>query len=125
MSIHHRGPLPPLQRPRSAAAGGWTLFEGTVRSPNLGVALAALEYEGYPEMIEAEGERILAEARERWDLTAAVLRHATGTLAPGECAIQAGALASHREEAFLAARWILEAAKSRLPVWKRELVAGG
>lgn len=121
MTVHHEGPLPPLARPRDDAAGGWVLFAGTVRSPSQGVALAALEYEGYPEMIDAEGERILTEARGKWSLAAAILRHATGSLAPGDCAIQAGALAGHREEAFLAARFILEEAKARLPVWKREV----
>lgn len=120
MSVHAEGPLPWLERPRADGAGGWVLFEGTVRSPNRGAEVAALEYEGWPEMIEAEGERILEEAKVKWPLEDALLRHATGRLAPGDTAIQVGALAAHREEAFAAARWILEEAKTRLPIWKHE-----
>ena len=121
MGILGNGPLPTLKRPEASEAGAWVLFEGTVRSPDKGLAVEALRYDAYGEMVEAEGERILAEARNRWPLTDAVLRHGTGDLTPGQAAIQVGVLAAHRSEAFKAARWILEEAKRRLPVWKEEI----
>ncbi|MBC8515079.1 molybdenum cofactor biosynthesis protein MoaE [bacterium] len=118
------GALSPLERPNADRAGAWVLFEGTVRSPNKGLVVEALLYEAYPPMVEAEGLRICEEAEKKWDIVELHLRHGSGRLRPGEIAFQVGVLAGHREEAFAAARWIVEQAKKRLPVWKEEKKGG-
>ena len=53
------------------------------------------------------------------------LLHALGELAVGDHTILIAATSPHREEAFAACRTALEAVKSRVPVFKREVVADG
>ncbi|MCC5845859.1 MAG: ThiF family adenylyltransferase [Verrucomicrobia bacterium] len=106
-------------------AGARVSFEGVVRNHHLGQGVDFLEYEAFPEMVEAEGGRILTEARERFALTDAAAVHRAGRLEIGDVAVWVGALAEHRQEAFLACQWIMDQIKARLPVWKKEHFSNG
>lgn len=106
-------------------AGGLVVFEGVVRDHQDGRAVRHLDYEGYAAVAVKEGERILAEARTRWPLHAAVGCHRTGHLEVGEAAVWIGVAASHRGDAFAACGWIMDEVKARVPVWKRETFADG
>lgn len=100
--------------------GGTVVFLGTVRRSVEDGPVAAIEYTAYEEMTEAEFGRILTEAAERWPVAAFAARHRVGDVAAGEPSIAVAAAAPHRGEAFDAAQWVVEEAKRRLPVWKRE-----
>lgn len=105
--------------------GGVVLFLGTVRrSPEDG-PVGAIEYSAYVEMADAEFERIVREARERWPEAAYAAQHRVGHVAVGEPSIAVAAAAPHRAEAFAACRYIIDEAKKRLPVWKKELLDDG
>lgn len=104
----------------TSTAGAYASFEGWVRDHNDGQAVQGLFYEAYRELAEAEGERILEEALQRFDITAAACVHRTGELALGDLAVWVGASAAHRGPAFEACRWIIDEVKSRVPIWKRE-----
>ena len=106
-------------------AGACVTFEGRVRDRNEGHAVLSLEYEAYTRLAEAEGERILAEARARFGLVKAVGVHRVGHLQLGEIAIWIGITAEHRGPAFDACRYVIDEAKARLPVWKKEHYASG
>ena len=71
-------------------AGACVTFEGWVRNHHGGEAVAALEYEAYGPVAEAEGSRILEEAISRFDIVTAFGRHRTGKLAIGDCAVWVG-----------------------------------
>ncbi len=107
------------------AHGGFCAFEGWVRNRNDGRAVEGLEYEVYAELALAEGEAILAEARERFGAIEAVGVHRSGTLQVGELAVWVGVSSPHRDAAFRACRYIIDAFKHRLPVWKKELYLDG
>jgi adenylyltransferase/sulfurtransferase len=100
--------------------GGYCAFEGWVRDHNAGAAVDGLDYEAYADLVLAQGEAILAEAIERFDIVDARCAHRTGALAIGEVAIFIGVSARHRDAAFRACRYIIDEAKHRLPVWKKE-----
>ena len=51
--------------------------------------------------------------------------HREGLLELGETAVVAAAVAAHRDEAFLACRYIIDEVKHRLPIWKKEHYANG
>ena len=106
-------------------AGGLVVFEGIVRNHHQGRAVRHLEYEGHAPLAITQGEAILAEARERWPLLAAVGCHRLGNLEVGEAAVWIGVASAHRAEAFAACAWIMDAVKQRVPVWKRETFADG
>lgn len=106
-------------------AGAYASFEGWVRDHNDGQPVQGLFYESYRDLAEAEGERILVEAMQRFDITAAACVHRTGELALGDLAVWVGTSAAHRGPAFDACRWIIDEVKSRVPIWKRERYAEG
>ncbi len=105
--------------------GGTALFLGTVRrSPDDG-PVVRIEYSAYPEMLEAEFGRIVGEAHARWPEARVTARHRLGDVPLGEASIAVAAAAPHRGDAFDACRYVIEEAKRRLPVWKREVLADG
>lgn len=106
-------------------AGACVTFEGWVRNRNEGQPVRSLEYEAYALLAEAEGERILAEARAKFALVGAAGVHRIGHLQLGDLAIWVGVTAEHRGTAFDACRYIIDEAKARLPIWKKEHYASG
>jgi molybdopterin synthase catalytic subunit len=106
-------------------AGACVTFEGWVRNRNDGQPVLSLEYEGYVPLAEKEGERILAEAREKFALLGAAGVHRIGHLQLGDLAVWVGVTGEHRGAAFDACRYIIDEAKARLPIWKKEHYATG
>lgn len=109
---------------RTPAAGAFVAFEGWVRDHHDGREVKRLEYEAFSVMAEREGHKLLHEARRRFAITVARAVHRTGSLIVGDCAIWVGVTAAHRQEAFLACRWIMDKIKEHLPVWKKEYFSG-
>jgi molybdopterin synthase catalytic subunit len=107
------------------ASGAYALFEGWVRDHHEGRAVLRLEYEVYEPLARKEGARIIAEAAERFGPLSAAAVHRTGLLELGEVAVAVVVSAAHRDEAFRACRYIIDEAKLRLPIWKKEYFADG
>ena len=105
--------------------GGTCLFLGTVRDGPGDGGVTAIEYSGYEAMVTAELDRILTEAKGRWPDARVTVRHRLGLVPTEEASIGIAAAAPHREEAFDACRYVIEAVKQRVPVWKKELRADG
>jgi molybdopterin synthase catalytic subunit len=110
---------------RDAGAGAYASFEGWIRNENEGHDVLRLEYEAYDPLCVQEGAKIIAEAREKWTLIHAQCVHRSGSLEIGECAVWVGVSSAHRDEAFLACRYIIDQVKVRLPIWKKEHYADG
>jgi molybdopterin synthase catalytic subunit len=106
-------------------AGACVTFEGWVRDRNEGQPVESLEYEAYALLAEKEGERILREVREKFAIDGAAAVHRVGHLRLSDIAIWVGVTAQHRGAAFDACRYIIDEAKARLPVWKKEHYASG
>jgi molybdopterin synthase catalytic subunit len=105
--------------------GAAVLFVGTVREVNDGSPVSGLDYSAYTEMAERELAAIVGEAAERWGTADIVVEHRVGTLDLGEASVAIAAAHPHREEAFEAARYIIEELKKRAPIWKREHYVDG
>ena len=121
-------PIDPEARKRAlvhSAAGACVTFEGWVRNHNEGEAVQALEYEAHAGIAEKEGAKILAEAKQRFEIETAICEHRVGTLAIGDCAVWVGVSARHRGAAFDACRYIIDETKARVPIWKKEHYASG
>ncbi len=102
------------------ACGGYASFEGWVRDHHEGRRVTHLEYEAFEPLAVKEGERVLAEAVERFGVERVACVHRVGDLALGDMAVWVGVSARHRHEAFLACRYIIDEVKHRLPIWKKE-----
>jgi molybdopterin synthase catalytic subunit len=107
------------------ACGGYAAFEGWVRDHNEGERVRRLEYEAYEALGLREGERILAEAVERFGVARVACVHRLGELGVGDLAVWVGVAAPHRDEAFRACRYIIDEVKHRLPIWKKEHYVNG
>jgi molybdopterin synthase catalytic subunit len=84
-----------------------------------------LEYEAYPEMAEATLRQVTAEAEGRWPECVVAVVHRVGLVAIGEAAVVIVTAAAHRSDAYEANRFVIEAIKERLPIWKKERFADG
>lgn len=107
------------------SAGGYVSFEGWVRDHNEGLAVKRLEYEAFEALAVKEGERILEEALARFPVKHALCLHRVGDLDIGEMAVWIGVSSEHRGEAFEACRYIIDAVKHRVPIWKKEHYVNG
>jgi len=107
------------------SCGGFVSFEGWVRDHNEGLAVTRLEYEAFEALGVKEGERIVAEACERFGITRIACVHRLGVLGIGDVAVWVGAAAAHRDEAFRACRFVIDEVKHRVPVWKKEHYVNG
>jgi molybdopterin synthase catalytic subunit len=105
--------------------GGTTIFVGTVRESPEDGPVETIEYSAYPEMAEAEGDRIVAAALARYPAARVTFRHRLGSVPLGEASVAVAAAAPHRAEAFDACRFVIEEIKRRLPVWKKEMYRNG
>jgi molybdopterin synthase catalytic subunit len=107
------------------ACGALVCFEGWVRNHAEGRSVEGLEYDVYETLAAREGDRILAEARERFPIGGASCVHRVGSLDIGDCAVWVGVASAHRAAAFEACRYIIDELKVRVPVWKKERFAEG
>jgi molybdopterin synthase catalytic subunit len=105
--------------------GALVTFTGICRGAEEGQPIAALTLEHYPGMAEAEIERHVAEAVERWPLTGAIVIHRHGRIQPGEDIMMVATASSHREAAFKAAEFLMDYLKTRAPFWKQVEKADG
>lgn len=114
------------RRVANPGAGATVIFLGTVRDHSPGrEAVTRLEYEAYREVVEGIIAEIVAEARGKWPLERAVVAHRVGSLEVGEVSVGVAVSAAHRDEAFEAARYLIDQVKGRAPIWKKEHWAGG
>ena len=104
-------------------AGAVVTFLGRVRDD--GGRLSVMEIEHYHGMTERAVTAILDEAVTRWDLTAGLVIHRHGRIAPGEAIMMVATAARHRAEAFAAAEFLMDYLKSRAPFWKKEIGPDG
>jgi adenylyltransferase/sulfurtransferase len=96
-----------------------------VRNHNEGKAVRGLTYEAYDDLAQREAEQILSEAQALFEVTGLQCVHRTGRLAIGDCAVWVGVTAAHRDAAFRACRYVIDAIKHRLPIWKQEQYGDG
>jgi len=114
-----------LYRVQSPAAGAVVLFLGTTREITAGRRTQSLEYECYPEMARRKLLELEAEARRRWPITACAIVHRLGHLELAEASVAVAVSTPHREDAFAAAKWLIDTIKEEVPIWKCENWADG
>jgi molybdopterin synthase catalytic subunit len=106
------------------AAGGQSVFVGTVRDHDEDRAVVSLDYSAHPtadEVIRTIAERIAAEPA----VLGLAVVHRVGSLVIGDDAIIAAVATAHRGEAFDACRRLVDTVKHELPVWKLQRFSDG
>jgi molybdopterin synthase catalytic subunit len=110
---------------QSSDCGAISLFAGTVRDVNDGRSVTAIDYSAYTSMAESELASIIAEAEDRFGVSALVVEHRLGALAIGDVSVAIVAAHAHRAHAIDCTRFVIEEIKQRVPIWKCEHYADG
>ncbi len=106
--------------------GGVNVFMGVTRADVVdGKAVTALEYEAYEPMANREIKRLIDAAHAKWSITWTFVRHSVGMVRAGEIGVIVAAGAGHRDEAFAASRFLIDAIKRDVPIWKKEHFVNG
>jgi molybdopterin synthase catalytic subunit len=110
-----------VQSLTSPERGAVVVFSAVVRNHADGRSVTAVSYDADARVAVRAMEQMGEEAAARFgpDLGVVVL-HRTGRLQVGEACLVVGVASVHREEAFEAARFILEQFKARSPMRKQE-----
>lgn len=111
-----------LQTPR---AGGIDVFLGTTRQWTGAAETVQLAYEAYAPMALRVMGNLVETARQQWPVLKAVLWHRFGVVPVAEASVLIGVATPHRAEAFAACRYLIDALKQDVPIWKREHYADG
>ena len=106
------------------AAGGTTLFVGSVRDHDSDREVTELGYEAHPEALTR-----LREVAERVAADPAVIAlaavHRSGDLKVGDLAVVVAVAAAHRGAAFAASWKLIDELKADVPIWKHQRFADG
>jgi molybdopterin synthase catalytic subunit len=105
--------------------GAVASFVGVVRDLNEGAGVAEMTLEHYPGMTEKALEKIVDEAKARWDIFDALVVHRVGTLKPTDQIVMVVVASAHRGEAFQACEFLMDYLKTRAPFWKKEATSKG
>ncbi len=107
--------------------GAVVTFCGTVRNTSTtGHDITSLEYETDVKLAEARLAEVVSEARSHWaELGAVAVHHRIGTVELGEPTVVVVVSSPHRQEAFEAAKYLIDTVKNCVPMWKREVWEGG
>jgi len=106
-------------------AGAVASFVGTVRRRSRERDVVHLEYEAYEEMAEPMLARLGEELTDRHGLCAVAIHHRLGRVEIGEASVVIAVSAAHRSAALDACREAIETLKTTIPLWKKEVYAGG
>ncbi|MEA2639222.1 MAG: MoaE-MoaD fusion protein [Chloroflexota bacterium] len=110
---------------RSPEWGAVVTFVGTARRMSRGREVSYLEYEVYPEMALRKLREIVVEIDERWGTNRVAMYHRTGRIELGEASVAIAVATEHRAEGFAACQYAIDRLKEIVPIWKKEVWAGG
>ena len=105
--------------------GAVASFIGVVRDLNEGSNVSHMTLEHYPGMTEKALERIVSEAKRRWDIFEVLVIHRVGTLKPTDQIVLVVVTGAHRGEAFSACEFVMDYLKTQAPFWKKEQTEAG
>jgi molybdopterin synthase catalytic subunit len=114
-----------LDSVKSPEAGAIDVFIGTTRNHSDGRKVLSLECEAYEPMAVKLMEAIGAEARRRWGIDRFAIVHRVGRVEVGDPSVVIAVSAVHRREAFEACRYVIDALKRDIPIWKKEVFSDG
>ena len=101
-------------------AGAVVSFSGLVRPSSGQGDVKILHLQAYSPMTENGIEAAMAEAKDRWPLSNAVVVHRIGDMRPGDTIVFVATASKHRRAAFEAADFLMDYLKTKAVFWKRE-----
>ena len=84
-----------------------------------------LVYEAYQPMAIKEMQKLIERAKTEFEISNVGIVHRLGKLDIGETSVVISVAAPHRKAAFAACEWLIRELKRTVPIWKKEVYAGG
>ena len=106
-------------------AGAVATFVGTVRRRSRGRDVLFLEYEAFEEMAEPMLVRLGGDLKAKHGLCEVAIHHRVGRVEIGEPSVVIAVSAPNRAAALEACREAIDTLKETIPLWKKEIYAGG
>jgi molybdopterin synthase catalytic subunit len=106
-------------------AGAIATFVGTVRRSSRGRDVLYLEYEAFAEMAEPMLSQLADELVAKHGLCKVAIHHRVGRVEIGEASVMIAVSAAHRAAALEACHEAIDTLKNTIPLWKKEVYAGG
>jgi molybdopterin synthase catalytic subunit len=103
---------------KNSSIGAVASFVGLVRD-------VQMTLEHYPGMTERAIEKIVEEAKGRWQVMDCTVIHRYGALKPNDQIVLVAVASAHRGDAFAACEFIMDYLKTQAPFWKKEQTAEG
>ena len=128
-NVFVEGPIPPSKIAQSIEKhstmhdiGAHSLFLGQVRADEKeGRKVGAIDYTCYREMADLVFHEIREETFAKFHLTCMHIYHSLGYVKSGEISLFVFTSSKHRRMAIDACSYVVEAIKSKAPVWGKEI----
>lgn len=109
---------------RQDSDGAVVTFAGVSRDHHEGRAVAGLSYETYEEMAHKVMLQLFAEVEAKFDIGRMRVAHRLGEVPIGEASVIVVVSSAHRGPAFDACRFLMDRLKAKVPIFKKERLAG-
>jgi molybdopterin synthase catalytic subunit len=107
------------------AIGAHVVFLGQVRADSFdGVTVAGIEYTAHERMARSAFDAIARRAADENEILDMVVRHSLGYVPAGQVSLLVAVATAHRDAAYRASRFMLEAIKQDVPIYGREIGEG-
>ena len=107
--------------------GGICTFEGATRTETSAEhgPLVRLEYETIEPMARKQLHKLAYDATERYAAGRVAIVHRLGAVPPGQVSVMIAVACEHRAESFEACRFLIDALKKDVPIWKKDVFEDG
>ena len=103
-----------------ANVGAVTSFTGYVRNKNNKKIVKSIHLDVYEEMAYNQFEKIISEAKLKWQLTDCLIIHRYGILDVNSKIVLVSCFSKHRKDSFESCNFIMDYLKKDAPFWKNE-----
>lgn len=110
---------------QDATCGGIALFVGTVRNQTKEKEVTLLDFSTYKPMAVKEMQKIAKLALQKFKIYKIAIHHAEGELKIGAIPVIIAVSSAHRNAAFKACQFAIDALKETVPIWKKEHFVDG
>jgi molybdopterin synthase catalytic subunit len=100
-------------------------FIGTMRDFNKNLSVKKMCLFHYETMTKKQLTKIITTVKDKFAINDAMIVHRIGDIKPDDNIVLCVATSSHRNESFLACRFLIEELKNKAPFWKQEITTDG
>jgi molybdopterin synthase catalytic subunit len=114
-----------IGRAKTGGSGCVATYVGLIRDNSHGKKVLSVEYQDKDGKVVEGMRKIVAEAKQKWQVENIAFTHRIGKLKVGDINLVVAVAAGHRGEAFAACQYIIDRFKESLPTHKIETYQDG